>query len=139
MYRKYYRYDDMGALAPRSPGAQQSASQKASNQSRGFSVPPGERITPQKVNHAASGEENQNGHMSAQTDKPVRASSPLNDLSGLLPHVFTNGKLFGKYEFDDILILFIVFLLLQDRENQDLPLLFALGYIFLSDSDLNLF
>lgn len=49
---------------------------------------------------------------------------------------FVGGKgLLGRYEADDLMLLCIIFLLLLDADEPDIPLLLALGYIFLSDKE----
>lgn len=50
--------------------------------------------------------------------------------------LFKDSRLIGKFETDDIILLCLIFLLLQSSEELDLPLLIALGYIFLSDKDI---
>ncbi len=55
--------------------------------------------------------------------------------------LFKDGKIFGRFQFDDILLGFLILVLLQneDPDNDDLLLLLALGYIFLGDGTIKLF
>lgn len=52
--------------------------------------------------------------------------------------LFKDGRILGRFEADDIILLCIIFLLLQNSDEADAALLLALGYIFLSDKDLNI-
>ena len=46
-----------------------------------------------------------------------------------------SGILKGDRSFDDILLIFLIVMLMRSEEK-DLPLILALGYIFLSKGDL---
>lgn len=120
MQRKYYRYDDANSTAPKfgMPAHAQSYSQR-------HQPPGGEIITPQKLE---------------QKETPKRPSQQKRE-TGLfgLDAFFQDGKLLGRIETDDIILLGIILLLLQNSEEVDFPLLLALGYIFLSDKDFKLF
>jgi len=115
MVKKYYKYDAGGMAAPNAGvpmHAQREGGRKADAD--------GEVIKPRPLFEASVQE------------KAEKETS-------LLSSLFKNGKVLGRYEADDIMILCIIFLLLQDKEELDIPLLLALGYIFLSDKDFSVF
>ena len=119
MQRKYYRYDDTGPCAP-SSGVPMHAQNGARRQN---SRTNGEIITPQPV----------------QEHKSRPEQEKQNGPTALLDGVFKDGKLLGRFETDDIILLCLIVLLVQNSEELDWPLLIALGYIFLSDKDFKLF
>ena len=51
----------------------------------------------------------------------------------------SGGKLLGRFDADDVMLLCIIFLLLQNSDETDMPLLLALVYIFLSDKNTGIF
>ncbi len=112
MQKRYYRNDGMGAFAPNA-GVPMHAPLHSHNNSIGD----GQIITPYPVNN----EEEQKKQ------------------TGLFGSLFKDNKVLGRYETDDIMLLCIVFLLLQNKDDLDIPLLLALGYIFLSDKNLSIF
>lgn len=77
------------------------------------------------------------------TPQPVRQERPQPakgaGLGALADGFFKDGKLLGRFETDDIILLCLIFLVLQNDDDPDWPLLLALGYIFLSDKDFKLF
>ena len=115
MVKKYYKYDAGGMAAPNA-GVPMHAP-KANDRKTDIH---GEVIKPRPL-FAPSAQE-----------KAEKETS-------LLSSLFKNGKVLGRYEADDIMILCIIFLLLQNKEELDIPLLLALGYIFLSDKDFSVF
>ncbi len=119
MQRKYYRYDDTGPFAPSSgvPMHAQGGVRRQSNHTNG------EIITPQPV----------------QEHKPSSEREKQSRPAALLDGVFQDGKLLGRFETDDIILLCLIVLLVQNSEELDWPLIIALGYIFLSDKDFKLF
>lgn len=48
-----------------------------------------------------------------------------------LDSLFSNGKIFGKFELDDVLLLVVILVLLADECDDNL-LLLALGFVFIS-------
>lgn len=120
MQRKYYQYDGASPAAAKfnMPAHAQSYSQRHQS-------PGGEIITPQKLEQKEP---------QKKPDSHKREPS----LFGL-DSFFQDGKLLGRIETDDIILLGIILLLLQNSEEVDFPLLLALGYIFLSDKDFKLF
>ncbi len=48
------------------------------------------------------------------------------------PALIQDGRILGRFETDDIILLCIIFLILQNSDDMDISLLLALGYIFLS-------
>ncbi len=77
------------------------------------------------------------------TPQPVKKERPQPEkgagLGALADGFFKDGKLLGRFETDDIILLCLIFLVLQNNDDPDWPLLLALGYIFLSDKDFKLF
>lgn len=65
---------------------------------------------------------NQTGHSTAPAKKESK---------GLLGDIFSGGKLFGRFETDDILLLVVILILLMD-DCDDSLLLLAVAFIFLS-------
>lgn len=63
----------------------------------------------------------------------------IDEKSKTKPALVENGRILGRFETDDIMLLCIIFLLLQNGDDMDMALLLALGYIFLSDKDLGIF
>ena len=109
MVHRYYRYDDMGALAPKFPGSFDSGMQKK----RGMQEKK-EEIREEKR------EEKQ------ENKKQTGFSLPMSSLSGIFK---------GESRFDDMLLIFLIVMLMRSEEK-DIPLILALGYIFMSgDSD----
>ena len=109
MAKRYYKYDSLGMGVP-SPGVPMHTKNVNEKKRDAFDeiVEPRPILTPLKEK--------------AKEEK-------------FLSSLLKNGKLLGRYEADDIMILCIIFLLLQDKEQPDIPLLLALGYIFLSDKE----
>lgn len=114
MAKRYYKYDSMGMVAPNA----------------------GVPMHAQRVN-----ERKADATEEIIKPRPLFVSEQEKEKSetSVLSSLFKNGKILGRYEADDIIILCIIFLLLQDKEEIDIPLLLALGYIFLSDKDFSLF
>lgn len=113
MQKKYYRNDGMGAFAPNAGVPMHAPLHTHKN-----SIGDGQIITPY----------------------PVNKEDESKKQTGLsFGSLFKNNKILGRYEADDIMLLCIVFLLLQNKDDLDIPLLLALGYIFFSDKDLSIF
>ncbi len=114
MAKRYYKYDSVGMPAPNA-GVPMHA----------------QRMSEKKLEAAE------------EIIKPrplfVSEEEKTNNDTSVLSSLFKNGKVLGRYETDDIMLLCIIFLLLQNKEELDIPLLLALGYIFLSDKDFSLF
>ncbi len=113
MPKKYYKNDGMGAFAPNA-----GVPMHAPLHTHKTSIGAGQIITPYPIN-------NEND------------TKKQNEIS--LGSLFKDNKIFGRFEADDIMLLCIVFLLLQNKDDLDIPLLIALGYIFLSDKDFSIF
>ena len=109
MQKKHYKFDSSGVYAPNAgvPMHQHYDAKEKKNISDGIGA--------QKLSQVMQ--------------KPAKEHGVKDTLLG-------NGKILGKYEPDDIILLCIIFLLFQNKDEVDLPLLLALGYIFLSDKDL---
>lgn len=147
MYRRYYRYDDMGQMSPKFPGTA-----PASDNRERIKGPPGE---PSPHSSAQAGEiitpRRPLRSRSEPPSPPMQQSSKSKAggfLSSLgLGSLFGNssgdgllkdGLILGKFHFDDILLGFLILILMQDKENEDLMLILALGYIFLGDGSIDL-
>lgn len=142
MYRRYYRYDDMGQMSPKFPGTEPASDSR--DRPKGPSdelhtrhpSQSGEIITPrrpQRPRYEAVGPPVE------KTAKPksggLLSSLGLGSLfgGGAGNELFKDGLILGKFHFDDILLGFLILILMQDKENEDLMLILALGYIFLGD------
>lgn len=115
MQRKYYHYDG----SPFTPSA--GVPMHAQNIPSAKAALEGQVITPTPLQK--------------QTEHAQKDGSPkkIGDI------LFDGGKLLGRYETDDIIILCLIFLAFQSGDEIDWPLLLALGYIFLSDKETGLF
>lgn len=147
MYRRYYRYDDMGRMSPKFPGTYSEPESKASppsSQPRSaihMQATPqaGEIITPRKSRHSHPAPEEPpppEHPPKPRTGRGLLSSLGLGNLfsgDGLGGGLVKDGLILGKFHFDDILLGFLILILMQDRENEDLMLILALGYIFLGD------
>jgi len=127
MYRRYTtRYNDTEALTPRfSQPIPQS-------QPRRDSASASANITHTK----AKEEDSEILHLRETPHKGGLLSGlNLGGITGGLfdGSLFKDGGILGKFKFDDILLAFMIFMLLQDKENQDIPLILALGYVFIGD------
>lgn len=154
MYRRYYRYYDTGQLGPKVPGASQAPSSHGQSKE-----PPAKKTSPIQQNKAEiitprkSRTRPANPPSEIQTqDKPKEKSGGLlgslglgnlfggNPLKGLFGEgLMKDGKILGRFHFDDILLGILILILLQDKENEDQLLLLALGYIFIGDGSVKLF
>lgn len=62
---------------------------------------------------------------------PPSCGEPVKEENGLLDGFIQNGKIFGKFELDDVLLLVVILVLLFD-ECDDSLLILALGFVFIS-------
>ena len=127
MYRRYTTRYSEDSLFPRFPGAPQrpGAAVPSSNTDR-LQRDESEIIVPKPPT-------GQKEHHDSKSKGGILDKLGLGGLFGGL----TDGNILGDFKFDDILLVFLIVMLMQDQENQDLPLILALGYIFLGDGLLN--
>lgn len=110
MVHRYYRYDDMGALAPKFPGSGVSSQGQK------------KRAVQEKKEEKREEKKEERTENKKQTGFSLPISS--------LPMFFK-----GEGRFDDILLIFLIVMLMRSEER-DMPLILALGYIFMiGDSD----
>lgn len=114
MQRRYYRLDGMGAFAPNAGVPMHQSGESAKQRAHKEQI-----ITPQLIENVKK------NNAAVRDEKEQR----------IFDSVFRDGKLLGRYETDDIILLCIIVVLLQNKEDTDTLLLIALAYIFLSDKD----
>jgi|GEM_PF-2783022 len=136
MYRRYTtRYNDMEALAPRFPSQKSQAEQFQHTKSHQGNFE-GSKNEPRPI---LEKEDSEILHLREDNDAPHKGGLlGGRNIGGMFDGIlkgslFKDGNILGRFKFDDILIVFMILMLLQDKENQDIPLLLALGYVFIGD------
>ena len=136
MYRRYTtRYNDMEALAPKFPSQRSKAEQFQQTKSHQDNSESNKGEPRPKVKK----EDSEILHLRETNETPHKSGllSGLN-IGGMFDSIlngslFKDGGVLSQFKFDDILIVFMILMLLQDKENQDIPLILALGYVFIGD------
>ena len=141
MYRRYTtRYNDMEALAPKFPSPPHRSQSHPPNLRQPQSAKDSIENEPHpKAKPELKKEDSEILHLRENNDAPHKGGLLGGQgIGGMFGDIFKgslfkDGNILGRFKFDDILIVFMILMLLQDKENQDIPLLLALGYVFIGD------